>query len=111
VPTLTENRKSIIPLIFIGGGLLLLLAGLAWVLLHQQATIAVTATPAIVEQVVRVSIDDAKAAFDAQTAVFVDVRANSSYEISHIPGAVSIPLNDLPTRVGELDPAAWIIPY
>ena len=90
---------------------MLLLAGLAWVLLRQQATPAGTAPPASVEQVVRVSLDDAKAAFDANTAVFVDVRASSSYEISHIPGAVSIPLNDLPTRVGELDPEAWIIPY
>ena len=108
---MTENRKSIIPLIFVGGGLLLLLAGLAWVLLRQQSTPAVTSTPASVEQVVRVSLDDAKAAFDASTAVFVDVRASSSYEVSHIRGAVPIPLNDLPTRVGELDPEAWIIPY
>ena len=108
---MTEKRKSLIPLIFIGGGILLLVAGLAWVLLRQQGAPAVTSTPASVEQVVRVSLDDAKAAFDASTAIFLDVRASSSYEVSHIPGAVSIPLNYLPARVGELDPAAWIIPY
>ena len=90
---------------------MLLLAGLTWVLMRQQNAPVVVATPASVEQIVRVSLDDAKAAFDASAAVFVDVRASSSYEASHIPGAVSIPLNDLPTRVGELDPAAWIIPY
>ena len=88
-----------------------MVAGLAWVLLRQQAAPAVTTTPASVEQIVRVSLDDAKAAFDASTAVFVDVRASSSYEVSHIPGAVSIPLNDLPARMGELHPASWIIPY
>jgi len=108
---LTEKRKSLIPLIFIGGGILLLVAGLAWVLLRQQAAPAVTTTPASVEQIVRVSLDDAKAAFDASTAIFLDVRAGSSYEVSHIPGAVSIPLNDLPGRMGELHPASWIIPY
>jgi hypothetical protein len=110
VLTLTENRKSLVPLVFVGGGILLLV-GLAWVLLSQKAVPAITPTPASVEQVVRVSLDDAKAAFDASSAVFVDVRASSSYEASHIPGAVSIPLNDLPPRIGELDPASWIIPY
>ena len=88
-----------------------MLAGLVWVLLRQQAAPAVTSTPASVEQVVRVSLDDAKAAYDASAAIFLDVRAGSSYEVSHIPGAVSIPFNDLSARVGELDPASWIIPY
>jgi Rhodanese-like domain len=111
VPTLTENRKNLMPLVFVGGGILLLLAGLTWVLLNRQVVPATTPTPASVEQVVRISLDDAKAAFDAGTAVFVDVRASSSYDVSHITGALSIPLNDLPTRVGELDPALWIIPY
>jgi 3-mercaptopyruvate sulfurtransferase SseA len=108
---LTENRKSLIPWILIGGGALLLLAGLAWVVLNQQEKSVVTPTPASVEQVERVPLDDAKAAFDAGTAIFLDVRAGASYEASHIPGAVSIPLNELSTRMGELDPASWIIPY
>jgi hypothetical protein len=116
-PTLAENRKSIVPLIFVGGGILLLLAVLAWVLLNQQTAPASTAisatpaTPATVQQIERVSLDDAKAAFDTNKAIFVDVRANDSYEISHISGAISIPLNDLPTRIDELDPKSWIITY
>jgi hypothetical protein len=109
--TLAENRKNLIPLLLTGGSILLLLAGLAWVLLNQRAAPAITPTPAFVEQVERVSVDDAKAAFDASTAIFVDVRDNSLYEVSHIPGAVSIPLNDLPTRLGELDPASRFILY
>ena len=111
MPTLAENRKSIVPLIFVGGGILLLLALLAWVLLNQQTPPASTVTQASVQQVERVSLDDAKAAFDTNKAIFVDVRAKDSYEISHISGAMSIPLNDLPTRIGELDPKSWIITY
>jgi hypothetical protein len=108
---LAENRKSLIPWILIGGGVVLLFAGFVWVLLNKQPAHVVTPTPASVEQVQRVSLDEAKAAFDSGKAVFLDVRGSSSYEESHIPGAVLIPSNDISTRLGELDPTAWIIPY
>jgi len=108
---MVQKRKNPFPWVLMGGGVLLLLVGLAWLLFNQQSASIVTPTPASVEQVERVSLDDAKAAFDSGAVVFLDVRASSSYEASHIIGAVSIPLNDLPTRMGELDPASWIIPY
>ena len=105
------HRRNVFTWILIGGGGLLLLAAILLVFLNRQPQPVSTATPALVEQVERVSLDDAKAAFDSGAVVFLDVRASSSYEASHIIGAVSIPLNDLPTRMGELDPASWIIPY
>ena len=108
---MVQKRKNPFPWVLMGGGVLLLLVGLAWLLFNQQSASIVTPTPASVEQVERVSLDDAKAAFDSGAVVFLDVRASSSYEASHIPGAVSIPLNDLPTRMGELAPDSWIIPY
>src|SRR4030065_2168762 len=108
---MVQKRKNPFPWVLMGGGVLLLLVGLAWLLFNQQSASIVTPTPASVEQVERVSLDDAKAAFDSGAVVVLDVRASSSYEASHIIGAVSIPLNDLPTRMGELDPASWIIPY
>jgi hypothetical protein len=61
--------------------------------------------------VARVSVGDAKAAYDLQQAVFVDVRDRAFYQENHIPGALSIPLNELEGRLGELDPADWIITY
>jgi len=106
-----ENRKNPYPWVLMGGGVLLLLVGLAWLLLNQQSVPLVTPTPHSVGTVERISLEDAKAAFDSGNAVFLDVRASGSYEASHIPGAVSIPLNDLPTRIGELNPSSWIIPY
>jgi 3-mercaptopyruvate sulfurtransferase SseA len=59
----------------------------------------------------RVSLQDAKAAFDNGSAVFVDVRDAQSYASEHLKGAKSIPLGDIPTRLGELDKNAWIITY
>jgi len=38
--------------------------------------------------------------------VVIDVREPHEWVAGHIDGAVHIPLGDLPTRVGELDPQA-----
>ncbi len=108
---MVENRKSLVPWLLVGGGVVLLVIGLAWLLLNQPTAPVATATPASVTQVERISLEDAKAAFEAGTAVFLDVRTSSSYEASHIPGAVLIPGNELTSRMGELDPDSWIIPY
>lgn len=62
-------------------------------------------------EIVRVSLGNAKAAYDLKQAVFVDVRDAGSYANSHIPGAISIPLADLESRLNELDKNAWIITY
>lgn len=46
-------------------------------------------------EIVRVGLGDSKAAYDLKQAVYLDVRDADSFANSHIPGAVSIPLNDL----------------
>lgn len=39
----------------------------------------------------RISVDDAKKAFDAGTAFFVDSRPAAAYKVEHIKGALNIP--------------------
>ena len=63
------------------------------------------------QEVQRVALEESKAAFDNNSAVFLDVRNESSYAASHIPGALSIPLDVLEARIHELDPDRWIITY
>jgi rhodanese-related sulfurtransferase len=41
-------------------------------------------------------------------AALLDVRMPEELEIAALAGAVNIPLNDLPDRVGELNPSAPI---
>jgi hypothetical protein len=106
-----ENRKNQLPLVLIGAGVLFLLAGLAWVFLNQPASAEETTIPASVSQVERVSLADAKEAFDAGSAVFVDVRDSTSYNNAHIPGALLIPIDELSTHLSELNRASWIITY
>lgn len=74
-------------------------------------TIAPVPTEETFPDIARVSLGNAKAAYDLKQATFVDVRDAESYSNSHIPGAKSIPLAELETRYGELDPNAWIITY
>lgn len=47
----------------------------------------------------------------ADTAVIVDVREPDEWELGHAPGAIHIPLGDLPQRLGELpsDEASAIV--
>ena len=95
-------------LIFVGIALILVLFGCAAPQPDVEQVIPTTQQPI---EIVRLSLEDAKAAFDNGTAVFVDVRSQSSYAASHIPGALSIPLIELEPRVNELDPNQWIITY
>jgi 3-mercaptopyruvate sulfurtransferase SseA len=108
---MNENRRNLFAWFLLAMGVFLLVGGLVTALLNRQASPALTATPASVEQVQRVSLQDAKAALDSKRAVFLDVRAIGFYEASHIPGAISIPNNEISDRMGELDRKAWIIPY
>ncbi len=62
-------------------------------------------------EIPRVSLENAKAAFDTKSAVFVDVRGSSTYAVSHIPGALDLPLEDIENHLNELDPDRWIITY
>jgi adenylyltransferase/sulfurtransferase len=41
--------------------------------------------------------------------VVVDVREPQEWDICHLPGAVLIPLGELPQRLGELDPAVPVV--
>ncbi|MBI5840627.1 MAG: rhodanese-like domain-containing protein [Chloroflexi bacterium] len=81
----------------------------------QQATDFPTPPPFATEnpyyEVERVSLEEAKAAFDSGAAIFVDARSAASYAESHIPGALSIPVAELESRLNELDPDQWIITY
>lgn len=69
--------------------------------------------PLTEEEVTRVSLEDAKAAFDSGSAIIVDVRSAAAYSNSHIPGAINIQLDEFEIHPTELDlpKDQWIITY
>lgn len=60
----------------------------------------------------KISPSAAKSILDNdQTAVFVDVRPKTDYDKEHIPGAISIPSEELQGRYNQIPTAAQIIVY
>lgn len=108
-----SNRKLRLPLfLLVIGGLLLVVT--AVLIFNQQKTPSLPETA--VEDipfpdVPRISVEDSKKAYDDGSALFLDVRSADSYAENHIPGAINIPLTELPARLGELDPGMMIITY
>jgi adenylyltransferase/sulfurtransferase len=57
-----------------------------------------------------ITVTELKARMDSGDApMIVDVREPAEFEICRIPGAVLIPLGQLPSRLSELDPAQEIV--
>lgn len=109
-----RKKNNPIPfLVLVGGGLLLIVA--AFMLASQNPAAAPISEAAFEEEtypeIPRVSLDEAKAALDSDSALFVDVRSAEAYQGSHISGAVNIPFGELETRLGELDKTQWLITY
>ena len=110
-----KNNSLPVPLLlFFGGGIALIAAAL---LLFNQNNSAVPAPQAtIVEEIpypeiARVSLDEAKSVLENGTAILLDVRSAEAYAAQHISGAINIPTAEIETRLAELDPNDWIIPY
>ena len=104
------------PLILIGGGLVLIISILLWQALASTPPSSSTTSPIAdvsipYSNVQRVSLADAKVAFDSKSAVFVDVRDADVYDTDHIQGAVNIPLAVFDAQFSQLDPKQWIITY
>ena len=106
-----QNRS--LPLALMVVGLVLVITAVVFSQSLSQATPeATTASQNIpFSDVPRVSLADAKAAFDLGSATFIDVRGEPYYTQGHIQGALSITETDLDTALAQLDPQAWVITY
>ena len=111
-----ENKSHpIFPIILMVIGLVILIGAIAGVFLlsgnDDQPVVSNTEPEVPYPQIQRVDLSTAKEAFDNGTAVFVDVRGEAYFQEGHIPGAVSVPLNQLEARLDELGQNDWIILY
>lgn len=61
-------------------------------------------------EVPRISIEDAKTAYDKKDSVFVDARSTDIYKQEHITGAINIPLGT-DNEFGSLPKGKRIIVY
>lgn len=111
-----QTTRKLVPLILIFIGLILVGGALAYMAGYsyqsQQVNQAAATTQRIpLPEIERISLKDAHAVHEIGSAVFLDVRGSEYYQRGHIPGALSIPEDELPSRIGELSKDAWIITY
>lgn len=111
-----QTRSTSPPVLLMVFGMLLIVGAGAWYLFVLPTASGKSVPPAPYgeqnySQIARVSIEEAKTAYDSGTAIFVDVRDAGSYSRGHIKGALSIPIEELTARMDELDPSTWIITY
>ena len=77
--------------------------------LPPTPTVTPPATPPGVTR--RISVDEARAAFERGEAVFVDVRGRDPYVQGHIPGALMIPFDEVERHAQKLPRNKLIITY
>ena len=110
-----KKQSKLAPLLLMAAGSLLVLGAVAFLvapgLFVEQATPTAVSVVDPLASVPRVSLEDALAAHQAGQAVFLDVRDVEAFNSRHIGGAISMPIEQVADRFGELDPQAWIIPY
>jgi 3-mercaptopyruvate sulfurtransferase SseA len=69
------------------------------------------ASPSPAPEAKRISLSDAKAAFDAGSVLIVDTRPQAAYKAEHIKGSISMPAAEVQDRIGELPKDKQIIFY
>jgi len=63
-------------------------------------------------EVPRISVEEVKARMDAGASmVIVDSRSRGDYESSHVPGAVSLPLEDMAEPYDQFEGFELIVTY
>ncbi len=75
------------------------------------ANTANNALPAQQDAAPRITLADAKSAFDAGDSVFVDVRAEAIYKAEHIKGSVNITPDKLDSKLSSLSKDKKLIVY
>ena len=107
-------KLGIGPIVLVGAGILILLSLAVWKLSSLPAATtpqAESSSQIPYPEITRVSLTDAKAAYDNKQALFVDVRDAASFDSGHITGAINVPLAEIEIRLAELPKDRWIILY
>ena len=77
----------------------------------QRAQLAEYHKLANESEVPRIALEDAKKDYDAGTAIFVDSRAQVSYDQEHVTGSINIPVGSSDDKFSSLPKNKKIIVY
>jgi hypothetical protein len=113
-----ESRRRnlpVFPIVMILAGVLFVISAILWTTNQPSNTVNISPTAPAVQipypTVPRLSVDEAKQAFDDGEAIFIDTRGDPYFSQTHIPGALSITEDELPGKIGDFNASDWIITY
>lgn len=89
----------------------IVLAGLSVLIYQWTETDKPNSVIETQDEVPRVTASEAYKAINGGAAVLLDVRAEGYFKDNHAVGAINIPLAELESRLSDLDPETWYIPY
>ena len=70
-----------------------------------------TTAPTPVDDAPRISLADAKKAFDDRSAIFVDTHSKQTFDADHIAGAINMNTGEVGTAADKLPKGKKIIAY
>ena len=101
-----KDRNTLIVLI---AALVVVIGLIAYLSLSPNTAVQTGDVPN--EDDMRVSLSEAKATFDTEAPLIIDVRSESEFAESHIPGSILIPVGDIEGNEPEVDKDALILTY
>ena len=106
-----KKNPILIPAILFTLVIILSIGGL---LLAQNLRKAEIATPREYtdqDDIPRVTAEEAYLALQNGEAVLVDTNSEAQFQELHAAGAINLPVDQVLSRIGELDPDTWYITY
>ncbi|MDY6847487.1 MAG: rhodanese-like domain-containing protein [Chloroflexota bacterium] len=106
-----KKNQALLPTILFAGVIVISIVGLILADNIRQARISNPGEITNQDEIPRVTAEEAYQAMLAGEAVIVDTRSESEYQSQRVAGAISLPIDQVEGRVGELDPDTWYITY
>jgi 3-mercaptopyruvate sulfurtransferase SseA len=78
---------------------------------NSAGKVVAAGEPIVADDAPRINLEDAKKAFDAGDALFIDTRGDAQYKSEHIKGAINITMSDVVGRLKEIPTNKKIIAY
>ncbi len=111
---MNKQRKASARLGILGGAALLFLVAIVFFITRQVGKQAVDSerdSQLNAQQVPRIGLLKAYTSWSDGSAIFLDLRPRSAFARTHIPGAISIPAEELESRYLDLPNDKTIITY
>lgn len=106
-----KKNQVLLPIILFVGVILLSIGGMILAQNLRRSQIEDPSDYANQDEIPRVTVEEGYQAAQNGEAILVDTRSEADFAAQHAAGAINIPIAQVESRIGELDPDGWYITY